>query len=243
MKQEEITDLIRRRRSTIVMIRRARQGIGEGKGRLGVFPASFNPPTLAHQVLVQEARKQGYLDEVLVLLDIRAMDKRPIGASFEDRLKMVSLVFGRDPKVSIGLSNRGLFLEKLEALRPWYPGEVELFFIVGFDTILRVLDKKYYSNRREALDQLFEHSRFLVANRGSHDEEAFSRLFRRTENRRYQRRVSFFTLPPGLSTLSSSEIRESIRQGRSVVSGLSRPVLRFIKTRRLYQGNNLGCSD
>lgn len=220
-----------------MLIHKARKGIRGEKGRLGVLPASFNPPTLAHRALVAEARKWERLDEVLVLLDIRAMDKRPVEASFEDRLRMIRLAFGRDPKVSIGLSNRGLFVEKLEALRGWYPEGVELFFIVGFDTILRVLDEKYYPNRTEALDHLFNQCRFLVANRGLMDEGAFLRLFRRPENRAYRGRVSFFTLPGELSTLSSSEIREALRQGRSVSGGLPRSVLRFIKKRGLYGSN------
>lgn len=235
MKQKEIEDLIRTRRPTIVLIRQAREGIKVGKGRLGVFPASFNPPTLAHQFLVEEAQKEGHLDEILVLLDIRAVDKRPVEASFEDRLQMLNLVFRKHPKVSIGLSNRGLFLEKLEALRHWYPDGVELFFVVGFDTILRVLDGKYYSDRQEALDRLFKSSRFLVANRGSNDKQAFRALFRRRENRPYQKRVSFFTLPSELSTLSSSEVRESLRQGRPV-RGVLPSVLRFIQRRDLYRG-------
>ena len=121
------------------------------RGRLGIFPASFNPPTMAHLALIREAKKQGNLDEILILLDIQAMDKEPVGATFEDRLTMLKKVFGRDPKVSIGLSNRGLFLEKLKPLRKYYPSPISFFFIVGFDTILRVMDKKYYPNRKEVL--------------------------------------------------------------------------------------------
>jgi hypothetical protein len=64
--------------------------------------------------LIRQAKKQGDLDEILILLDIQAMDKEPVGAKFEDRLTMVNKVFGRDPKISIGLSNRGLFLQKLK---------------------------------------------------------------------------------------------------------------------------------
>jgi len=85
------------RSPSILLIRRAPRGISAPKGRLGIFPASFNPPTKAHVALVREARKQYGLDEVLVLLDLQAMDKRIFGASLAHRLFMLSLLFRRDP--------------------------------------------------------------------------------------------------------------------------------------------------
>ena len=205
------------------------------KGRLGIFPASFNPPTLAHVALIREAIKKGRLDEVLVLLDIQAMDKEPVEATFEDRLTMLKKVFGKDPKISIGLSNQGLFLEKLKPLRALYPTSIELVFIVGFDTILRVMDKKYYRNRKRSLDELFEQSRFLVANRDHYEGTAFEILFRRRENKRYAGRVTFFTLPERFSTLSSSLVRQRLAQGQPVDEWVPASILPFLKEKGLYK--------
>ena len=198
------------------MIRKAPNGITHRMGRLGIFPASFNPPTLAHLALIKEAMKQGKLDEILILLDIQAMDKEAVGAALEDRLIMLKKAFGRDPKVSIGLSNRGRFLEKIKPLREYYPAPISFFFIVGFDTILRVMDKKYYRNRKRSLDGLFKESRFLVASRDQFEETAFEMLFRKRENKKYRERASFFTLHPQISSLSSTLVREKMRKGRSI---------------------------
>ncbi len=163
---------------------------------------------MAHLALIREAEKQGKLDEVLVLLDVQAMDKEPVEAKFEDRVTMLKRAFGRDPKVSIGLSNRGLFIEKLKPLRKDYPSPILFFFIVGFDTIVRVMDKKYYPHRKRSLDELFNQCRFLVANRGDHEKAAFVRLFDKPENRKYKDKVTFFTLHPRISSLSSTVVRE-----------------------------------
>ncbi len=217
------------------MIHKAPKGISNQKGRLGIFPASFNPPTLAHLALIREAKKQGKLDEILVLLDIQAMDKEPVDATFEDRLAMLKKVFRRDPKVSIGLSNQGLFLEKLRPLRALYPTSSELVFIVGFDTILRVMDKKYYRNRKKSLDELFKQSRFLVANRDHYEETAFEMLFRKRENKGYSGRVVFFNLSRRFSTISSSLVRQRLAQGRPVVRWVPAVLLPFLKEKRLYQ--------
>jgi nicotinate (nicotinamide) nucleotide adenylyltransferase len=221
--------------SEIVLVRRAPQGISGRKGRLGIFPASFNPPTLAHVALIREAIRKERLAEVLVLLDLQAMDKEQIEATFEDRLAMLKKVFGKDPKISIGISNQGLFLEKLKPLQSLYPGRDEVVFIVGFDTILRVLDKKYYENRGKSLDGLFRQCRFLVANRDFHEETAFEDLFRKRENRKYAERVGFITLSKNFSTFSSSLVRQRLAQGRPVDRWVPAILLPFLQEKGLYR--------
>ena len=228
-------ELRQSKESIIILVRKARQGISNQKGRLGIFPASFNPPTLAHLALIREAIKKERLNEVLVLLDMQAMDKRPVKARFEDRLVMLKKVFERDPKISIGLSNHGLFLDKIEPLRRIYPDPIALFFIVGFDTILRVMDKKYYRNRRKSLDELFEQSRFLVANRDHYEETAFKMLFRKRQNKIYGEKVTFFTLHPKYSSLSSSLVRERITKGQPVDEWVPAAILQFVRKKRLYK--------
>ena len=232
--QRKVEDFKAIRSPSILLIRRAPQGISAPKGRLGIFPASFNPPTKAHVALIREARKKYDLDEVLVLLDLQAMDKRIVGAPPELRIEMLQITFRRDPKISIGLSNRGLFLEKIKPLRKLFPSLVTIYFIVGFDTVLRVMDKKYYRNRKRSLDNLFEACQFLVANRGVHEKEAFERLFKERDNQRYKRKASFFTLPERLSSLSSSLVRNRIRDRKTVGDLVSSSISSYIEKTGLY---------
>jgi len=232
--QRAVGNFSRLNNPSISIVRKAPRGIFDCEGSLGIFPASFNPPTMAHLALIREAEKRGNFDEVLVLLDIQAMDKGPVEATFEDRLLMVKKVFGRDPKVSIGLSNRGLFIEKLKPLRKYYPSPISFFFIVGFDTIVRVMDSKYYPYRKRSLDELFHQCQFLVANRGDHEQEAFERLFDRPENRKYKDKVSFFTLHPGISSLSSTVAREKIAKRQPVKGLVPASIHPVIKRKGLY---------
>ena len=148
---------------------------------------------------------------------------------------MVKTVFQGDPKISIGLSNHGRFIGKLKPLRALYPSPMEFVFIVGFDTILRVMDKKYYRNRRRELYHLFRECRFLVANRGDQDREAFERLFRERGNERYRGQVSYFTLPKRFASLSSSLVREKIRKHESRTNLVPAPILRSIMERGFNQ--------
>ena len=232
----EIEKLTRLKKSSILLVRRAPQGITKRRGRLGIFPASFNPPTQAHLALIRKARRLGNLDEMLVLLDVQAMDKSIIGAGLEDRVLMLERVFQRDLKVSIGVSNRGLFVEKLTPLRAAYPSPVVFTFIVGFDTIVRVMDKRYYSNRDKTLGRLFGQCEFLVANREGKEKHFFEKFLGREENRPYRDKVSFITLPSRFSFVSSSLIRENLQEGKSVQDGLPVPILRFILEKGLYLG-------
>jgi hypothetical protein len=124
----------------VYLIRKAPHGLRQRKGRLGIFPASFNPPTRAHVALIREATKRFKLDEILVLLDLQAMDKRIVGASFEDRLKMLKLLFERSSRVSRPCKS-WVFVEKREPEEP-LPFSHSVLFMVGFDTILRVMDRK-----------------------------------------------------------------------------------------------------
>jgi nicotinate (nicotinamide) nucleotide adenylyltransferase len=231
---EKIEKLRRRKTSSILLIRKAPHGLRHRKGRLGIFPASFNPPTKAHVALITEAMKRFKLDEILVLLDLQAMDKRIVGAPLEERLKMLKLLFERHSRISIGLSNRSLFLEKIKSLKRLFPSPATFVFIMGFDTILRVLDKKYYRNRRRSLDLLFEACEFLVANRGEEERNSFERLFLQRGNERYKRRIHFFPLSKKFSSISSDLVREKLGEGKSVENLVPSPVLRFIKKTRLY---------
>lgn len=182
----------------IRVIKQAREGIEGEKRALGVLPASFNPPTVSHQSLAREAAQVVELDELLLILDQKAEDKDLSGAPLEDRLLMLLALFGDDPHVSLGISNRGLFVEKIEALRDIYPPDTQIYFIVGYDTMVRIFNPRYYDDREKSLHELFSLARFLVANRGDCDQRDLEELFRREENRPFAPRVLPIRLPPPL---------------------------------------------
>jgi nicotinic acid mononucleotide adenylyltransferase len=200
----------------ITIVKQAKAGIGGTGGMLGVFPASFNPPTAAHEALVGEARNAVPLDECLLVLDLQAMDKECFGAPWEERLLMLLALFKADPACSVGICNRGLFLEKVEAVYQDYAQDTAIHFIVGYDTIERVLDCKYYGDRDQDLRSLFSKARFLVASRGANDAQVLKALFAREENRPFAAQVVPLTLPPAVALVSSSAVRQQLARGQSV---------------------------
>jgi nicotinic acid mononucleotide adenylyltransferase len=212
-----------------------KKGTNDSTGRkLGVFPASFNPPTKAHEALVKAAQRVALLDECLLLLDLKAIDKEVFGASWEDRLLMLLILFGKEAACSVGVCNRGLFLEKIDILLLVYPRDTEIHFIVGHDTMVRILDHKYYDDRDVDLRLLFSKVRFLVANRGLDDKHALQALLAREENRSFAAQVVPLTLPPALTFVSSSTARWRFAQGESVRGLVSSPVAKFCRQQGFY---------
>jgi nicotinic acid mononucleotide adenylyltransferase len=219
-----------------MIVKQAERGIAAHKGGIvGVLPASFNPPTVAHAALIREAGTAVAFDEMLLIVDQQAMDKEPRGAPVEDRLLMLLALYGDNARISLGISNRGLFLEKVEAMRAVYPGgKTEVFFIVGYDTIVRVLDEKYYTDRDKALRALFAQARFLVANRGGRDTRGLRELFGREENRTFAAQVLPLSLPPAMDQISSTLVRRHLAEGKSV-TGLVPPALEeFLQKQGIY---------
>ena len=215
----------------INFVQKSKKGVEGPNQKLGVLPASFDPLTKAHVAIVSEARKRG-LDEILLVLDKRSADKKSFKASLEDRILLVTSFF-KEEDVSIALSSHGLFLEKLRALKRLYPSSTRIYFLVGYDTILRVLDKKYYQDREAALDELFEASEFLIAGRGGKGEKEILSLFEKEENRRFKNKVKTLNITP-FAFISATEIRRRIEKGESLEALVPEDVLPLID--EIYKG-------
>jgi len=219
----------------VVLISRSK-GTAEGFGKdVGIFPSSFNPITEGHMAMLQRASQIRAFKEIILILDTQAMDKELIGATLADRLLMLQVLFEGRPRFSVGITNGGLFLTKAEVLKETFPKGMDITFIVGYDTLARVFDPKYYEDREGALDRLFACSTFMVANRGDHGREAVDQLMGPLENRRFKGRVQFFEIPVRLAQISSSRVRQRVREGKPYAGLVPAPVRDFIEKIGLYK--------
>ena len=219
---------------TIHLLSKAKNGIQETPGKLGVFPSSFNPITVAHVELAERAISEFFADEVLLVLDKKVLDKDVFGATLVDRFLMLLLFCLDKPKISVGLASHGLFVDKITALQKVYPLGTQIHFIVGYDTIIRVLDKKYYDDRERALGELFGKCSFLATNRGEQNVQDINRLFERKENRKYARNVKTFMISGFLASISSTQVRDSVEGGRDITKLVPSEIEEFIAETGLY---------
>lgn len=202
--------------------------------KVAALPASFNPLTNAHVELLEAAEARIELSEFLLILDKKTIDKELYGASHEDRLFMLGLFAQRRRKISILFSSHGLFLDKAVALRRIYPEGTDIYFIVGYDTLARLFDPRYYEDRDKSLDLLFSMSRFLVGNRGDDDEESVGELMDAPGNRKYREWVETIRISHRAADMSSTEARARVGKSQRIDPLVPEEIEYFIRESGLY---------
>jgi nicotinamide-nucleotide adenylyltransferase len=198
--------------------RRARAGIGERPGVLLCLSASFNPLTVAHVWLIREAGRMVTPDEVLLLLARANVDKAVSGIPLERRLTLLTRFVEARPTFSVAACSHGRFLDKVRAVRAHYPAGTRVTFLVGYDTLVRLFDPKYYADPDAALTALFEASDFIAANRAPDPPEAVTAFLVRPDVSPYAHRIHLIQLPPDIAAISATQVRSRLGRGESVTN-------------------------
>lgn len=178
-------------------------------GSLAVFPGSFNPPTSAHLLLAERARREGFAC-VLFVLARNTVGKEPSGMIPEDRLLALRFIAQR-AGMGVAVCSSGLYVDMADAAAMVYPG-TEIAFLIGSDKVTQIFDPSYYTDRDDALDALFSRARLIVAPR-TEDGQVVRDALERAENRRWADRVSVLPLHPAVSDLSSTRVRGLLQSG------------------------------
>ncbi len=200
----------------IVLHHRTSEPIIESGKHLGIFSGSFNPLTIAHIKLVEEARQQYQLDEILLLLAKSNVDKDVYGLPLAGRMLILKEFAVSQPYISIGVSSHGRYIDKVTALRTLYPPQTDFSFIVGYDTLIRIFDPKYYKNLHEELQHLFSECRFIAANREEADIHAIQQFLSQTSLQVYRQHVDYVLLPDDYAEISSTDVRRRIENGEPI---------------------------
>ncbi len=219
----------------ICWVYRAPQRIKDSGRRLGIFSGSFNPLTVAHIKMIEEAHKQYNLDEILLILARVNVDKGVFGLSLADRLLMLRLYAVSRKNFSVAACSHGRFIEKIEALKPAYPSGTHFSFILGYDTLVRIFNAKYYTNLHGALEALLGQCCLIVANRQEHNADAMRQLLAQPDFQRYASCIDLIGLPNFYAEISSTDIRTQIQQGNSIDHLVPSEVQAFLKTSHAYQ--------
>lgn len=183
------------------------------RGHLIVFPGSFNPPTRAHLAMLKQGRKfarqQGGHWQMYAALSKQIVDKETVERmTLLDRVVLLERVLKREVKdAGVLLLNRGLYVEQAQSIRTAFPQVRSLFFLLGFDKMVQILDPRYYADREAALRELFHLTRLLVAPRGTDRSEALRQLLARPENQPFAPFIRYLPLAAEYSDVSSTQIR------------------------------------
>ncbi len=110
--------------------------------RLGILSAAFHPPTLAHLALAGAAL-EGAVDEVLLVLPRRFPHKEYGPVGLEDRLCLLRRMAEARPRLSIAVSEGGLFREIAAEAAAVYGSGIRLRFLCGRDAAERIVNWPY----------------------------------------------------------------------------------------------------
>ncbi|KAJ7623389.1 hypothetical protein FB45DRAFT_925447 [Roridomyces roridus] len=222
--------------------------------QISILDSSFNPPTLAHLAL---ARGNGSsYDAKLYLLSVRNADKtiKPTDASYAQRLEMMLRLAqdSGDDHVAIGVIDEPTFVGKAGKLRAFLeqrlsdlgfsPSRPQLTFLLGLDTLERLLQPRYYGseeNMYASLHKFFspEHDdvRVLCARRAtsSATEAATLALAERFLS---EQRIVLIDIGAVEQTYSSTAVRNALAQkdDDGWQSLVSPRVKEYIITEKLY---------
>lgn len=214
------------------------------QGTIIVFPGSFNPPTNAHLALMSQARQfaRSHLlspDEknspvrLYAAISKHIVDKeavqRPI---LLDRIMLLDNVLRHHLRhTGIMLLNRGLYVEQAQGILTCFPRVAKLYFLVGFDKIVQILDPHYYKDRDAALRELFALAELLVAPRGNAGQEELHNLLNKLDNFQFARYIHPLPFSTAYRNFSSTRIRQN---PEAHLQEVPPEVRRFIQETHVY---------
>lgn len=194
--------------------------------RIGIFGGSFNPIHLGHTALASYICEQGLVDEVWLMVSPQNPLKRDLKLLDEEqRLAMVSRAVADQPKLKacdfeFHLPRPSYTFHTLQALRNAYPDH-EFFLIIGEDN-WQHFDRWYRS------EEIVSQTPIIVYPRGNDS----TLLSTATRAQNQVANIQFIQSP--LLPYSSTEVRETIAEGKDASGMLHPDVAAYIAKNSLY---------
>ncbi len=201
-------------------------------GRVAVLPSAYNPPTLAHVHLLDLGLSIEGVTSAAALLTTKNVAKEVFGAGLVDRVAMLLAVQRDRPSFAVLATNRARLIDQAAALRAWRPG-LEFDLVVGYDTLVRLFDPRYYTDMFAELRPFFDRHRVIATNRGQHGIDAVEGFIGRPEARPFAGAILVRELDDHPASLSSSAARDDVARGEQP-SALPPAVAGYIRDHGLY---------
>ena len=185
--------------------------------RLGIMGGTFDPVHNAHLELARCAAEHYGLEKVLFIVSPNPPHKTPI-TDVQDRVNMVSLAIGGNKlfelsTIEIDRGGVSYTLDTVKQLREIYGEDCKLFLILGSDEAGSFMH--WYRPQ-----EIAKMAKVVCAKRGGFNEVA--------------ELAEVFYMPK--AEISSTEIREKIREHKCVKGLLPDVVADYIIKKRLYGG-------
>lgn len=206
----------------------------KGKKKIGIMGGTFNPVHHGHLVTAQEALNQFCLDEVIFI---------PTGdpphkiedhlADTEDRYLMTVIATSSNSsffvsRIEIDRKGKSYTIDTVKGLRRIYGTDAELFFITGADAILEILSWK-------DTDEIVTLAKFIAATRPGYDLSKLKDLRATLFSSEEKSIDRIFIMEIPALAISSTNIRERIKDHRPIDYLVPEGVSNYIHKHRLYK--------
>ena len=199
--------------------------------KIGILGGTFDPVHLGHLIIAEEVRSSVGLDKVVfVPAGVPWMRENEGISSGKHRLNMVDLAVKPTPyfeSSSLEIDREGVTYtaDTLKTLREELDSSVELSFIMGMD----VLEKFHLWKSPEIVVDLCN---LVVVNRPGNQAVDVNEVVKQFPEAGPKLRI--INVPR--MEISSSGIRERVKQGKSLKYLLSEDVIEYIDQNNLYKG-------
>ncbi|KAJ2658855.1 hypothetical protein IW148_004498 [Coemansia sp. RSA 1199] len=153
--------------------------------------------------------------------------------------------------MAIGMVNSPRFVDKCKAVSDVVQSEWERtkggpvprvlsYFAMGWDTLIRVFDPKYYADYPRELDEFFANGgRIAYSRRVGFPDADVDAFFARREMAAYLQYIFELKLPKRVKHISSSDVRVAVRDSTQSVRDIPPRILEFVNNFQLYRKDRL----
>ncbi|MCK4352165.1 nicotinate-nucleotide adenylyltransferase [candidate division WOR-3 bacterium] len=189
-------------------------------GKIGIFGGAFDPPHIGHLIGAEQARKEFELEKIIFIpTNIPPHKEAPV-ASQRERLEMTRIAIRGKPYFEVSdieIKREGISytIDVIKELKQIYPNS-ELFLIMGMD------EAKDFMNWKEP-EKLSMLCKFIILTRPGFKREEIPESLKE--------KAELFNLN---INISSSKIRELIKNSKSIRCLVPEDIENYIKKKKLY---------
>lgn len=207
--------------------------------RIGVFGGTFDPIHFGHLQLAEQAIKEVKLSKLLFIPAAKPPHKNGIITPIEHRIAMLELVCSRSEhfscsRIEAELPKPSYTVDTLVELIKRYPGDAELYFIIGGDAFLDLMTWKSYTEILSMV-QIVVSPRIGYSNQRIYaflDRIGYTEINRKWQGEDGRKDIFLLSEPP--QDVCSSKVKEVIAKGSDTTTILPEVIAGYIKENSLY---------
>ena len=196
---------------------------------IAVFGGSFNPPINSHILLAKQIIEECDIVEKLIFVPVSTKYQKSKLVSNKHRYNMLKIICQNEDKLEVSdielLQNKQLYtIETLDLIKEQYGDKYEIWFVMGTDNLKEV-------DTWNSPERLLKEYKIIVLER---EEDRLEDLIK--ENKLLKKYKESLIKVEGIDKifLSSTMIRDKIKNGEDVEEFINENVLVYIRDNKLY---------